>query len=838
MMVDASKVNRSTGDRQPQGSASGRRWAGWRRFWHRDCPEARQRRRSAVHRQPVPWLGDPFGTRRSLLHRTHHLRPPSPTPASGVRAALDLTAPPPMRPLIAAAMAASADRGGADRPVLLVTSTYREAEELTAALECLLPPEDVAYYPAWETLPHERLSPRSDTVGRRLAVLRRLAGNDELPPPRVIVAPVRSVLQPQVKGLGDLKPVRLTVGDDFDLGDLAAALVGAAYVRVDLVERRGEFAVRGGIVDVFPPTEEHPVRVDFFGDTVEEIRYFSVADQRSGPDTRTEIIASPCRELLLTDDVRRRAFALSQQHPELIEMLDKIAQGHAVDGMEALSPALVDGMELLVELVPPRHPGPGLRPRAGPRPGHRPGQDQRGVPARLLGRGGRRRPGPDRPRGVVVPAAGRRPRGRAGPRSGLVDAVAVQRRSGHRRRRCTGPDRGRRDRRPEHLGQRGRVSSRGSIAGHAGETYRGDTESAINDIAKRIRDGWRVVLMAEGHGLSARFARGADRARPAEPHRGGPHRAARSGIGTVVTGGLSPRVRRRRDQARRLHRRRPVRPARRRTRPAAGCRPGGRTRSTRSELTPGDPVVHSQHGVGRYREMVQRTVAGATREYLVIEYAPSKRGQPGDRLYVPMDALDQVTRYVGGENPTLDKMGGADWAKRKGRARKAVREIAAELIKLYAARQATRGPRVRARHDLAARAGGRLQLRGDPRPAGRGRGGQARHGAGRADGPADLRRRRLRQDRDRGPGRVQGGAGRQAGGHPGADHPAGAAAPRHLRRPVRRLPDQRGAAVAVPERRRDEGDHRGAGRRQGRRRRRHPPAALARRSSSKTSAWW
>ena len=312
--------------------------------------------------------------------------------------------------------------------MLLVTSTYREAEELTAALECLLPPDDVAYYPAWETLPHERLSPRSDTVGRRLAVLRRLVGNDPLPPPRVIVAPVRSVLQPQVKGLGDLLPVRLTVGEDIDLGELAAALVGAAYVRVDLVERRGEFAVRGGIVDVFPPTEEHPVRIDFFGDTVEEIRYFSVADQRSGPDTRTEIIASPCRELLLTDDVRRRAFALSQQHPELIEMLDKIAQGHAVDGMEALSPALVDGMELLVDLLPPRDPGPGLRPRAGPRPRHRAGQDQRGVPARLLGRGGRRRPGADRPRRLVLPAAGRRPRRRAGPRSGLVDAVAVQRR--------------------------------------------------------------------------------------------------------------------------------------------------------------------------------------------------------------------------------------------------------------------------------------------------------------------------------------------------------------------------------------------------------------------------
>ena len=84
------------------------------------------------------------------------------------------------------------------------------------------------------------------------------------------------------------------------------------------------------------------------------------------------------------------------------------------------------------------------------------------------------------------------------------------------------------------------------------------------------------------------------------------------------------------------------------------------------QLQPGDLVVHEQHGVGRFIEMVQRTVAGATREYLVIEYAASKRGQPGDRLYAPTDALDQVTRYVGGENPTLDRMGGADWAKRKG----------------------------------------------------------------------------------------------------------------------------------------------------------------------------
>src|ERR687885_2106667 len=109
------------------------------------------------------------------------------------------------------------------------------------------------------------------------------------------------------------------------------------------------------------------------------------------------------------------------------------------------------------------------------------------------------------------------------------------------------------------------------------------------------------------------------------------------------------------------------------------------------ELRAGDYVVHEQHGIGRYVELVQRTVNGADREYLVIEYAPSKRGQPGDRLYVPTDQLDQLSRYVGGESPTLHKMGGSDWQKSKARARKAVREIAAQPIQLYAARQNSRG---------------------------------------------------------------------------------------------------------------------------------------------------
>src|SRR5262245_30506100 len=263
---------------------------------------------------------------------------------------VDLTGPPAMRPFVVAAVADA--RPG--QAVLAVTATSREAEDLADALGSLLPAEQVAVFPAWETLPHERLSPRSDTVGRRLGVLRRLAHPDEQGELRVVVAPVRSVLQPQLKRLGELEPLRLAPGDSADLEDVVRRLTDIAYARTDLVTKRGEFAVRGGILDVFPPTEEHPLRVEFWGDEIEEIRSFAVADQRT-IENRPLLSAPPCRELLLTPQVRARAARLAEEHPELVEIAGKLAEGIPVEGMESLAPALLDGtgaMELLVDAMP------------------------------------------------------------------------------------------------------------------------------------------------------------------------------------------------------------------------------------------------------------------------------------------------------------------------------------------------------------------------------------------------------------------------------------------------------------------------------------------------------
>src|SRR5215472_8590971 len=275
-------------------------------------------------------------------------------PGAGER---DLVAPQPLRPVLVAALATGLTPA-TGRFVLAVTATAREAEDLTAGLGAFLPPHSVAYFPGWETLPHERLSPRSDTVGQRIAVLRRLAHpakndqSDVAGPLKVVVAPIRAVLQPIVAGLGDLEPVRLTEAEDADPEDVIARLVEIGYARVEVVSKRGELAVRGGLLDVFPPTEEHPLRVEFFGDTVDEIRVFKVADQRSMGRAEHGLWAAPCRELLLTPSVRARAKELADQHPSVADILGKVADGITVEGMEAFASALADRMELILDHIP------------------------------------------------------------------------------------------------------------------------------------------------------------------------------------------------------------------------------------------------------------------------------------------------------------------------------------------------------------------------------------------------------------------------------------------------------------------------------------------------------
>ncbi|MEU1618541.1 transcription-repair coupling factor [Streptomyces sp. NPDC005722] len=584
--------------------------------------------------------------------------------ADGNRPHVDLVGPPAARPLALAALAA---RTG--RTVLAVTATGREAEDLVAALRSLLPEDSVVEYPAWETLPHERLSPRSDTVGRRLAVLRRLAhpsaDDPTAGPVRVVVAPIRSVLQPQVKGLGELVPVALRTGQTADLNAVVDGLAAAAYARVELVEKRGEFAVRGGILDVFPPTEEHPLRIEFWGDDVEEIRYFKVADQRSLEVAEHGLWAPPCRELLLTDEVRARAAELAEEHPQLRELLDKIAQGIAVEGMESLAPVLVDDMELLLDVLPAGSLTVVCDPeRVRTRAADLVATSREFLEASWAASAGGGEAPIDLGAASLWSIADVRDRARElGVPWWSVSPFAAD----------------------DELD-----ADTLKLGMHAPELYRGDTARALADTKGWLAEGWRAVFVTEGHGPAARIVEvlGSEgiAARldtglegPVEPS------VVHVACGSLESGFVDPALRIAVLTETDLS-------GQKSSTKDMGRMPS-RRRKTIDPLTlqAGDFIVHEQHGVGRYVEMVQRTVQGATREYLVVEYAPAKKGQPGDRLFVPTDQLEQITKYVGGEAPSLHRLGGADWTKTKARAKKAVKEIAADLIRLYSARMAAPG---------------------------------------------------------------------------------------------------------------------------------------------------
>ncbi len=254
--------------------------------------------------------------------------------------------PEPARALFAATLARSTAR----RPVVVAAPTGVEAERIAADLREFLGDDQVELFPAWETLPFERVSPATETMGRRLRVIWRLrTGGEHLP--RAIVAPVRALVQRLGPHVEDVEPVIVRKGAQVDRDELVARLVTIGYRREYQVEARGELAVRGSIVDIYPATADHPVRIDLWGDEVDRLSHFSVADQRSTGEVDESWIF-PVRELLPTDEVKARARELIQTHPWGREQWERLAEGNTFDGMESWLPWLTTDERLLPDLLP------------------------------------------------------------------------------------------------------------------------------------------------------------------------------------------------------------------------------------------------------------------------------------------------------------------------------------------------------------------------------------------------------------------------------------------------------------------------------------------------------
>ena len=572
--------------------------------------------------------------------------------ASCLHESKKIIAPAPTYPFLLAKIAETSS-------LLIVTSSSRSAEDLANELRELH--NKVLEFPAWETLPHERLSPRSDTVARRLATLADLANtNNEN---TIVVAPIRAVIHRFIADLASQPLQTLEIGSEVDLTTLITDLTELAYTRTDLVEKRGEFAVRGGIVDLFLPLSEHPVRIDFFGDEIEELSYFDVSSQRTTTPVIGKLAILPCRELLLTSEIRERAESAKSKYPAALEILDRVAQGISTEGMESLIPILVDETETILQRMPKGTEVIFI--------------DDERIRMRTIDLLATNEE-------FFEAAWSHAALGAAAPLP-VTDATYLS---------------------WEDLSEE---SARCQLAVRALNPYgsdldsdatfldfqpidplRADMDRAISTLQSAVDAGFSIIFSAAGQGMAERYAgifRNADLPVVIVPElRAIPTKASVHITQSAIAHGFTSHTARilfitERDL----------------TGSKASAKDGARMPSKRKqavdplELRAGDFVVHEQHGIGRYVEMVQRTIGGITREYLVIEYAPAKRGQPNDRVFVPTDTLEQVSKYIGGESPTVHRIGSGEWQKAKGRARKAVKQIAGELIRLYAARTSSPG---------------------------------------------------------------------------------------------------------------------------------------------------
>jgi transcription-repair coupling factor (superfamily II helicase) len=528
-----------------------------------------------------------------------------------------------LRPYLIAALLDTAE----DRPALVVAGDDRAARDLASALRAWLAPRVVRYYPSRGVTYESHLAPPPHLVGLRIAALDSLLASEssesdpDVGAPIVVVSAValsEKVPDPSMRPHG----FELRVGDLMDLDETAMDLVAAGYERVDQVEDRGQFAIRGGLLDLFPATEDRAVRVDLFGDEIESLRWFSTFTQRSLGDASV-IEVSPAAEL-------------ASEHRELAEIA---ALEDAADRPDIAELLPIDNFHPFLALAPPEAEVL----IAG---------DEEVAPALA-----------DHWQDVTAAFHDE------DAHSLYVDpstiAADLERRA---RIRLSSIDQ---DQRFAFRAQNADVAARG-------------LKEAEPELEKLERSGYRTVVTFARRGEGERAAYNLGRLRVgwlgSENRDPGAPKTITFAEARLAVGFIAPQFHLAVIPDHRLFRRRraPDRPDRGRRR--------GVLRSF-AELRTGDFVVHEDHGIARFAGFDTKTVAGVTRDYLYLEYAGS------DRVFVPVDQLAKISRYVGagGAHPPLSKLGGSRWEAVKSRARRAAQELAGELLNLYAERKRRSG---------------------------------------------------------------------------------------------------------------------------------------------------
>ncbi len=539
-----------------------------------------------------------------------------------------------------------------DGNIVAVVATWQQAFELYQELKELLGPETVRLYPSWETLPMERVSPSIETMGRRLRVLNEITGRVHVANRLVVVASARSVSQ--LVGYSALAAgvLHLVLGETVRLEEATEWLAHSGYRREYQAENRGEFSVRGSILDIFPSDQDLPIRADFFGDEIDRLSTFDPSDQLS-IESIERVTLYPARELLLTEQIRNTAAQLRNELPYAGSTWERIADGQFFEGIESWLPWLDRSAKNFGDLL---------------------GSDTRVIifePTRLRSR---------------------------------VSDLLQEERSIAEGLSATWMVPADHERFPQLYRELDTVfgstqatiqlantvkdpSIKIELSASGFDLAAKDSDAIVARLSQLRAQGYLLFLCAANQALAQRLAAslasyGFDSAVvhdqeqldlllgrkepgiyvvPSELEHGALFGELRVGIAGV--GDLTNRRRAQR-----------------------GSRSRHQVRTQVFEtLQIGGYVVHSHHGVGRFAGMVKQELAGIERDYLLIEY----RG--GDRLYVPSEQMESITPYLGGEAPTLSKLGGSEWQKTRAKVRRAVSRVAQELIVLYQKRLVTKG---------------------------------------------------------------------------------------------------------------------------------------------------
>ncbi len=526
--------------------------------------------------------------------------------------AVDLRASGPIRPYLLAALLDS-DEALGSKPALVVAADDVGARDLARALGAYLAPRRVRYYPSRGTGYASHLAPPPHLVGLRIGALDALTGERADREPPVVVA--SAVALAEAVPDASMRPggFALHKGEEVDLGDVSELLVEAGYERTEQVEDRGQFSIRGDILDVFGATEDRPARLELFGDEIESIRWFSTFTQRSLDETEV-LELDPAAELAL-------------EHRELAEI--------ATEEDERPDVASILPIDRFV------------------------------APLDLIGDD----------TAVVLAAAEEIP---AALHDHWEDVTTAMHDADARHLYVDVAD---------PLAERSVLNVRGAADEEDDEAFRAQSATsaarsigeAESQLEKDLRSGYRIVVTFESRGEAERTRYNLNRV---ESHflegTPGEDASVRLAEAPLSDGFVSPELRLVVIPFRRLvHRRR-----------AAAPTPGGRgPMATFADLRVGDYVVHEDHGIARFAGFETKTLAGVTRDYLELEY------KGDDKVFAPTEQLTKITRYVGsgGEAPQLSALGSKRWDAVKARARRAARELAGELLNLYAERQARKG---------------------------------------------------------------------------------------------------------------------------------------------------